>query len=369
MMQPETSSNKPLSARTDNVHGGQALNYAQRKRIPLEQVLDFSANINPITPQIDWQQFAKDAAPQIVHYPTEFDAGSDSRLKPLLSENFQVAEEHITLCNGISQAIWQLFAAIQPKQTLLFTPIYNEYQKAASAHSRTVQHLQVLSDTEVGADSVIVLVNPTTPQGIFQKEEAIWELLQQAKRFTTWLIIDESFLPFINLDISCSARQWLSDYPKLIVLQSLTKFYACPGIRIGAVFCSHPKIQTMLPQVWSLSTLDRLWLEQALQDKNHLEKTQQWLQNAKSKLQQELKSLPIVNHILPSDSSYLCVMFDRKVCFIQEHLDQSHILIRDTSSFGLDAKIARIAIKSHSENQKLLSALQQLSPLKSGTEC
>ena len=347
-----------------NAHGGQALAFAQSHQLAISDILDFSASINPNTPTIDWEQLAQQAQLQLSHYPQEYNAESDSRLKPLLAQTFSLDESDIYLSSGISQAIWQLFRALRPQHTLLFTPIYSEYQRCAQAFSQNTLEISLRPQTwmqtnDIPEHSIIVLVNPCTPQGVFQSPHALRQLLAAAHTQNALCLIDESFLPFVSLDPSDSVRQWLNQYPNLIVLQSLTKFYACAGVRIGALF-SKTHLTPWLPQTWTLSTLDRLWLEQALTDTEHSLKTQQWLRYEKPKFIKALQSITLIKQLYPSDANFILVEFILPSADIQAALVPHAILIRDAQSFGYSANHARIAIKSPTDNQRLILALQHI---------
>ncbi|MBO1926819.1 aminotransferase class I/II-fold pyridoxal phosphate-dependent enzyme [Thiomicrorhabdus sp. 6S2-11] len=355
-----------MSRRNGHMHGGQALGFAEQHNLALAEVLDFSASINPLSPQIDWLQLCNDAKTQIIHYPQEFDSHSRSLLHPLLAETFSIKEDNITLCNGISQAIQQLFASIKPPETRLFTPIYSEYQKAAQAYCNDVREFRGAPQTwlqqaqKLTANSIIVVVNPSTPDGHYYSVQQLLPLCEYCQRHAIWLLVDESFLPFISLEKKFSARQLLTAFPHLIILQSLTKFYACPGIRIGALFSSNRKVTDLIPQTWSLSTIDRLWLQQALQDNNHIIKTQQWLLATKAAFIENLQRLDCIHEVFPSSVNFVLVEFDRPISAVQEHLNAYGMLIRNAQNFGYDANIARIGIKLESANHRLLQALQQI---------
>jgi len=369
-------SQTPSSQDEGSQHGGQVYQFAQTQNITVTEVLDFSASINPITPEIDWNLLQQQAETELQHYPAEYNTQSKSSLTPLIAERFQVTPESVILSNGISQAIWQFFQQLpndEQQQTYLFTPIYSEYQTAAKQHSGKLINIRppveewLQGNSGFPENSVVVLVNPSTPEGTFYSPKVIQKLLQTAQRSNAWLLIDESFLPFISLNTALSSRQWLKGYAKLIVLQSLTKYFACPGIRIGAVFSLNPTVRGYLSQVWSLSTLDRLWLTQALQDSKHSQATDKWLQTAKPVFCEALRKRPLVKQLFRSNTNFVLVEFIDEVEKIQAFLAKKNMLIRDLHSFGFNPYFARIAVKSIEDNQKLIKALSQYDEKKHNT--
>lgn len=357
----------PTQYQTAN-HGGQVYAFAKQQQCSLSELIDFSASINPIQPKIDWQSLATQAQLELIHYPQEYCVKSPSSLKPLIAQRFSVQTHHVFLSNGISDAIGQLLQSLAPQHGLLFTPIYSEYLHAANLYCQHTigtqlspqDWLQTDAAKHLPAGSVLILVNPSTPQGTLYTTKELSELLHYCQKNSHWLMLDESFLPFISFSKQDSARQFLDSEKKLIILQSLTKFFACPGVRIGATFSNHPEFSQHLTHVWSISTLDRLWLTQAIQDTTHTEKTQQWLTTTKPRFLQQLKALPCVLRTFEGTANFILVEFNRPVEIIQKHLNAFKILIRNAESFGFSAYHARIAIKTSHDNQQLIAALEQL---------
>lgn len=368
VMQPTQMVNP---SRKQPTHGGQVYAFAEQQKIAVQQVLDFSASINPNVPNIDWQTLQKQANIELIHYPQEFDSNSPSVLKPLIAQRFQIHSQHITLCKGISETIHQLCATLCTVNSVLFCPIYSEYQKALKKTSTNLFNVDCAPQDwlhsnqakTLPAGSLLVLVNPSTPAGNMLCGSQLDAILAFCQKQQHWLIIDESFLPFIGFEREKSARQYLNHYPGLIILQSLTKYYACPGLRIGAIFSSSPTISQHIKSVWSLSTLDRLWLMQAITDTDHQRHTQQWMSQTKPNFLQQLKTLPCILKVEPSKTNFFLVKFDRPVKLVQAHLTPHKILIRDVTSFGYSPNFARIAIKHPIDNQKLIQALQSIGEL------
>nr|WP_256438087.1 aminotransferase class I/II-fold pyridoxal phosphate-dependent enzyme [Thiomicrorhabdus sp. 6S3-12] len=284
-----------------------------------------------------------------------------------MAERFSLKAEQILLSNGTTQAIHQLFASLRPQQSVLFTPIYGEYRQAAQTHSKEVIEYRCCpsqwndASMPLPQNGVVVMVNPGTPQGNYLSPEKLLPLLEAVHLKNSWLLIDESFLPFIGFASELSVRQWLKRYPKLIVIQSLTKFYACPGVRIGALFSGCAQTKSFLPQLWPISSLDRLWLSQAIQDPGHIMNTRHWLETVKPKFLQELVQLPIVDKLYPGDVNFVLLRFTQPVGRVQQYLETQGIMIRPVQSFGFSAYHARLAIKSAPDNTRLIEALNALS--------
>lgn len=354
-------------------HGGQLYAFGRetgwQETETLERVIDFSASINPIRPEIDWDELTAQARLRLSHYPDQ----EALRLRSALGGKFSLPAERTLLTNGISSAIMQLFAELRPATAVLFTPIYGEYQRAARRYAQKIIEIPCLSSAVLHSyetiealdalppNSMIVLVNPGTPSGQFLSPPQLAQLLETAKEKQAWLIVDESFLPFVGFAPELSFRQFLDDHPKLLILQSLTKYYACPGARLGAVF-AHPKtLRERFPVAWPVSVFDEQYLLKALQDTAFDARTQIWLKSEKPAFAKALSALPIVEAVSPGEANFLLVRFTVPVSQIERHLHSQNRLIRDCRSFGYNEYHARIAVKLPKENQKLVEALKTLS--------
>lgn len=346
-------------------HGGQFFALAKQRGFSAEQALDtlvdLSASINPNQPQMS----ADFSLALLRHYPPQ--QAQDVLLA--LANKFDVAVENIQLTNGVSSAILALFAFLRPANTVLYTPIYSEYQRAAQYYS---QHtLEIKRDIQnptnqawlyqtIPANSLLVFVNPATPDGTYYTPEQLAPLLKQAREQHCWLLMDESFLPFLGFSDDLSLRSLLADWPKLIILQSLTKYYACPGLRVGAVF-AHRDFLNIWPQpAWPISSLDSYLLTQALQDKVFDQRNQAWLPSAQADLINQLNASPLIKHCYPSQTNFVLAQTRLPAKHLSQALQNANILIRPCDSFGLGDDHIRIAVQTPKIHQQLIHALNTL---------
>jgi threonine-phosphate decarboxylase len=357
------------------VHGGQVYAYARQTGLPeaeaLTQVLDFSASINPVAPVIDWSNLLQTTQQRLAHYPDQ----QAVKLKQALAARFDVDIACIALTHGITAAIHDFFCSQRPACVVLLTPLYGEYAKAAQRFAGEVIELPLQAVDSPSAllenptlqslpeNSWVVLVNPSTPQGHFSRPQDWLPFLSHLKTQQAGLLVDEAFLPFVGLEAKYSFRPFLTEFNNLLIFQSLTKYYACPGARLGAVFAPLQLLPTCFDSAWPVSVFDQQYLLQALADPTLDARTQDWLHSAKRELIDALHTLAVVEKIDPSHANYLLVRFNRPVAEIQATLLPQGMLIRDCQSFGLDACHARIAVKLPTENTRLVDALRQLENL------
>ena len=155
-----------------------------------------------------------------------------------------------------------------------------------------------------------------------------------------------------------SAATLLSENPQLIVLRSLTKFYALPGLRIGAVIGNPLAVAQWRKgrEPWQVNVLAEEAALTAVADKEHAARTLQFVQAERQWLLEKLRSLPGIKPC-ESDANFLYL---RVSCFaprIAEHLLQHKILVRDCTNWpGLPHPALRVAVRTRPENERLIEA-------------
>lgn len=358
-------------------HGGQIYQFL-RQKYPLssefeafDKILDFSASINPILPSIDWPFVNCVAQKALIHYPDN----TQSALKNALASKFTLSPQQITLTNGISSAILSLFSTFKPDTTVLLTPIYSEYVRAAHLYSQHTLEFEVNSLVDLQPahyapifnalteHSILVLVNPSTPLGLYFTPEDLHELMVYLKQINCWVLVDESFLPFIGFARHLSFRHALSENPKMIILQSLTKYYACPGLRIGSLFSAANALMNLPWTSWPISVLDEQVLLQALEDKQHDERTRQFFNTEKPRFIEQLQACELIQSVSVGSTNFVLVQTLVSAQTLAKTLQEFNILIRDCENFGLGQHSARIAIRSAKENDCFIDAMHQSAQL------
>lgn len=314
-------------------HGGDVNGFAAHCGCAPEAVIDLSSNINFITLNVDFNGVTLNA------YPTY------ERLTETLAEHYGVKPDQMELFNGGSSAIFSLMRFFNNPACTIYSPAYLEYKKAAHLHGKKVALINRFEamDAEVEENSLVVFVNPSTPDGRYYEIEALMERWI-AKNCT--ILIDESFLEFCGGE---SATRHLQTYDKLYVLKSQTKFYGCAGVRVGIVLSSRENIDLLRAKepLWKISALDSHFLITALKDEPFRTRSHTLNAEAKTYLKTLLDNSPLFEEVLESDANFFLVrLANMSAKTFQEKLLPYHIMVRDCSNFDfLDERYVRIAVK------------------------
>jgi threonine-phosphate decarboxylase len=339
-------------------HGGNIYRFAEHIGCLPEQVLDFSANINP-------QQAVDLTCLQHVQLGPYADPDY-SLLKQALKHRYPApANADIEVFNGASAAIFALLRRLQPEDLVLYSPLYGEYAHIAGELGCRLHHINRLGlniTSTIPRCCTVIFVNPSTPDG---KLYDLQELLTTLQAADCTIIIDESFLDFCNAD---SVAHYIADYDKLYIIKSLSKFYGCAGIRIGFIMAAAQAITELkrVEPAWKLSSLDMMYMQQALANTAFIEQTRQQTAFLRDLLYQALQDSGLFDKIYPGQANFLLARLadGGDGYHLQTQLEPSRILIRVCDNFaGLDRSYLRFAVKTRQAIDQLAYSLKAL-PLK-----
>ena len=331
-------------------HGGQIEKFALELGCNVSEIIDLSSNINFVKPQINVDFNTLD----ISSYPTY------DKLYEKIASNYGVQCDEIELFNGGSSAIFTLFKHLALDSCTIYSPAYLEYKKASLNFGYKLNLINRFEniDVEVKKNSLVIFVNPSTPDGKYYELE---ELMKKWIENSCTILIDESFLDFCDKP---SAIEYLKTYDKLYILKSMTKFYSSAGIRVGTIVSTKENIEKLkeFEPMWKLSQFDSIYLQNALEDRVFKGVSQKVNEKNRIELESILKGSSFVEEISTSSANYILVKLkDIKAKEFQERLKPYKIMVRDCSNFDyLDDRFVRIAVKSSSANDSLKRALNHI---------
>ena len=329
-------------------HGAGIYKMAKKLECKSDEIIDFSSNINSYNPKTK-VRLKQDSL-------TKYADSSYSELKKIISQKMQIKKKQIALYNGATSAIFELIRSLKEKEIYLYAPLYGEYEKAAKVAGKKIHKINRFKELykEPKKNSTVVFVNPSTPDGKFYNLESLFELW---KKQNCTIILDESFLEFENLK---SLKNQINDYKKLYIIKSFTKYYACAGVRIGAIFSHKDNIKELKTPLWNLSSFDVKYLSKRLQDKAFSKRSKKSHKKMKKELQKILKSSRLFSKIYKSDSNFILTKSkDAKKIF--RHLYKNKILVRTCGSFDfLTNTYLRFAVKRSDSHKTLTKAFNEL---------
>ena len=334
-------------------HGGQIYNADGTTG----DFLDFSANINPLGISEKIRAAIIENLDGVKNYPDP----AATELKAAISQRYKVSAENLVLLNGAAEFFYLYLNFTRPRKVLIPVPSFSEYERAARTvnaeiiyfHSRAEENFQLdfAQISNFDAD-LIILGRPQNPTGCLISLDEIKKLSAAAN-----VLIDESFIDFLEIE---SARNLVSE--KMSVVQSLTKIFAIPGLRLGFAVVEKKTAAKLnaAKDVWNVNFLAQKAGVAALSDEKFLSDTRNWLKAEKKFFVERLKKIQGLQVFEPTANFVLLKFETPEIAeFVLKTLRHKKILLRDCANFaGLDGRFVRSAIRSRAENLILLDALE-----------
>ncbi len=346
-------------------HGGNIRKLALTAGRSPEDILDFSANINPLGPPEWLRPLISSQLSSIVHYPDP----DCSLLKASIATCYGSREEGVLVGNGSTEIIHSLPRALPIHRALIPVPSYSDYANAVELAGKAVEKIFLkeeevfqldlsLLDSKICGGQLVFIGQPNNPTGLLVDPSALRTLA--LKHLSTIFVIDEAFLDFVEgMDSLIQKRP-----PNVIVLRSLTKFYAIPGLRLGFAIAEPDVIQKIrkITPPWSVNALAQAVGENAIQDHAYAMRTRTFVRQQREFLLKEMQSIPGLT-VFSGQANYLLVRIDRRDVdgpILARQMLSSGIAIRVCDNFdGLDGRFFRIAVRNEEENSRLLHALKK----------
>ncbi|ASB48677.1 histidinol-phosphate transaminase [Alkalitalea saponilacus] len=288
------------------------------------------------------------------------------KLKAIIAELKEVDATQIFLGNGSDEAIdlvYRAFCEPGVDNVVSIDPTYGMYQVAAETNDVKVKKVKLTSGFELDVAALLDAVDantkmlwicsPNNPTGNCFREADVETLL---RKFDGIVVLDEAYIDFAP---GRSMLGKLNNFPNLVVMQTFSKAWGMAGIRLGMAF-AQPDIIKILSRIKYPYNLNILTQKKAMElISQNKEKTEQWIKlllDERMKLASELKKLPFVQHIYPSDANFLLVRTTEPKR-IYNFLVDKKIIIRDRSTVTLCEGCLRITVGSPEENRILMNAL------------
>ena len=350
------------------IHGGRVFEAAAALKRPWYEIIDFSANINPLGQPRGLKRALFEDFERSLHYP-ELRAESLTRR---LAEIKDLSPAHFLMGAGSTPHLHLLAHALAPERAVIIGPAFAEYEAALERFGLRPTYVltrekddwlptrETLDELFKKNPNAVFLANPANPTGRLTPGEIMIELVDECRRRDILLIVDEAFIDFTEKGRSLlplTARN-----QKLVVLRSLTKIFALPGLRL-AYLAAHPSLVSRLAQLaepWSLSCQAISAGHFCLAKDNIKTNTLKGLRIFRKHMLGDLNALNL-GKIYPSEANFILLRLkDRlKPQALLDHLFRDGILVRDASNFnGLKPGYLRLAIRPLEEINSLTVSLK-----------
>lgn len=337
------------------------------------KLIDFSANINPMGLAQSVRQAIEEGIDDIIHYP-------DVRMTALrekIGELYDIDSGSIIMGNGAVELIYILCRVLQPRNVLIPSPTFSEYERAARTVDAHIEYFKLDERKDFAIDlarlivslkgkNLLFLCNPNNPTGALLDLRDVTLLVEHAEANGCFVVIDESFMDFISNKEEFSAKSLLKSAHNLLVINSLTKFFALPGLRLGFAACPDVEVIKRMyanKDPWNVNVLAQKAGFAALSDSKYQRHSRSYIRSEINYLSGELTEFKKLKIYKPSVNFILINIHDTGIASgeLCAKMLEKGIMIRDCANYpGLSTDFIRIAVKKREENDILLDAFENI---------
>jgi histidinol-phosphate aminotransferase len=291
-----------------------------------------------------------------------------NKVKTQLSKLNCISSKNILLGNGSDEVLDLIFRAFcEPNQDAIITlpPTYGMYSVLANINAVENIEIELQSDFQPKVDAILnaqneqtkllFLCSPNNPTANSFKADTIEKLISN---FNGVVVIDEAYIDFSK------EESWISrlhKFPNLIVTQTMSKAYGMAGIRLGVCYASLDVISILnrIKPPYNVNELTQLRALKRLSQSVDISEEIQKILEQRAWIISELKAIPCVENVYPSDANFILVKVDNANSRYLELINKG-IVVRNRTTQPLCENCLRFTVGSQVENIKLITALKTL---------
>lgn len=336
-----------------------------------KDIVDFCYLVNPYFPKDNLLSEMKDNFQQLIcSYPSGMNVNCQLAVK-----YFPLSSDKICIGNGAAELIRVLFKCIDGNVGIQL-PTFDEYVRCSGQIAMfqvngnfTYDEKSIMSFYEHKHIKNLVIINPDNPSGNYIKKSGIIDLAQWTYKRGIRLIIDESFIDFVDAEENATMidRNILEKYPNIIVIKSISKSYGVPGLRLGIMASGDvdiiKKIKYELP-IWNINSFAQFFLQiYEKYNSDHKEAIRKFYK-VRHDFYKELSKIPQLRPLSSQANYIMCEVLEKysSIDLARILLNKYKILIKNLSEKqGVDGRqFIRLAIRTADENRKLIDVLKKM---------
>lgn len=321
-----------------NGHGDDAYRYKDIR-------INFSSNVYNHFDHEGLFSYLANRLDYVVNYPEP----SPRTLEAELASMLGIKADELMVTNGATEAIYLIAQTYRRGHSTIMTPTFAEYADACRLHEHRIGR----------GGELFWICNPNNPTGTVYPKDELRERIEKHPDVT--FVIDASYAPFTKKPVFTAKEA--AEMPNVLMLHSMTKEFAIPGLRIGYISGCTSLLEPIRRQrmPWSVNQVAIDAGHYLIRHADEFYFNLEDLLKERERVEERLKKLGIIE-VWPSDTHILlCKLRMGHASALKDYLANEHgILIRDASNFeGLDRSFFRIAVQTEKENDELIDAIME----------
>lgn len=355
----------------DHFHGSDLEKIEAIYGIKKEDIVSFSANVNPLGISTKLRNCLSEHLDAITTYPDR----DYKDLKNCIGNYAGAEPEHIIVGNGSTELISLFIQITAPKKAMILGPTYSEYEREITLNGGKTKYYPLPAANDFHMDledfkshltedlDLLILCNPNNPTSTCIRTDMMREILDVCKESSIYVMVDETYIEFVENLKLCSAVPLVKSYNNIIILRGTSKFFAAPGLRLGYAITGN---EDLLHQInkhknpWMINSLAEVAGKLMFQDEEYIQKTRELIKDQREKLYQMFLDSPKYTPFEPTANFMLIRIDDPELnsALLFEKCIKEKMMIRDCSTFPfLSDRYIRICFMSEDDNLALAKCL------------
>ncbi|MGB5823263.1 MAG: histidinol-phosphate transaminase [Proteocatella sp.] len=331
----------------------------------LDEITDYSSNVNIFTPSgVD--EILRTITSKDLNYYLDLHY---IELREKIGKRYGFEKENVVAGNGSTEIMFLIMKLNYIKNIGIINPTFGEYERAANLAGKNIVDLYYDDEFKIDKSEVenikdldlLIICNPNNPSGNINE---LHEILEICKKNNTILMVDETFIEFVENGEEYSLINKVKTYENLIVIRAVTKFYSLTNIRLGYAFSSRNIIAELwnIKEPWTINIFAEK-LADVIFDEEFSIKSRLYYAKEIARFSNKLSTLENIE-VYPTKTNFILIKLpeDKAASKVKEELVKKYgILIRDCSNFKkLDGSYIRINIKDSVQNDYFFECFKNI---------
>lgn len=358
----------------DHFHGSDLEAIEKCYHIKKEDIISFSANVNPLGISYQLRSTLADNLDAITTYPDrEYTA-----LRTCIATYAGTQPENVIVGNGSTELISLFIQTKHPKKALVLGPTYSEYEREIALGGGTTLYYPLKEEHEFHMDvedfcshlsdqlELLVLCNPNNPTSTAITCSQMRRILDACLQYGIFVMVDETYVEFAPEEKDVTSIPLTNYYTNLIILRGTSKFFAAPGLRLGyAVTGNQDLIKAINTRKnpWTINSLAEIAGRLMFPDEEYIRHTRELICGERDRLYNELSTWDSVT-VYEASANFILMKIRKPGITSQDlfdHCIRKGLMIRDCSTFPfLDDHFVRFCVMLPEQNDRLLEAFKEV---------
>lgn len=360
---------------TEHFHGSDLEKIEKIYGIKKENIISFSANVNPLGLSPKLCEGLKNCLDVITTYPDR----EYTDLRKTIGAYCNTDFENILVGNGSTELISAVIQLKKPQNACLISPTYSEYEREISLSGGKCNYFLIKPETnfQLNADALfsflletkselLVLCNPNNPTSTALHTDTLISILEFCDKHNIFVMIDETYVEFAVEYDSITAIPLLTRFSNFIILRGISKFFASPGLRLGYGLTGNKTLIQEINAVknpWTINSLAEAAGKILFTDTDYIARTKELIFSERERVCNILNSIPGLKVYNPA-ANFVLVEIEKESINADILFDEAIrrcLMLRNCSSFeGLTNKFFRLCFMMPADNDKLLECIKEV---------